>query len=338
MHTSELDFDLPQHLIAQVPVEPRDASRLMLLDRQGGGISHARFDHIGMHLRAGDLLVLNQTRVLPARLKGTKHTGGKAEILLLRKLDSTHWRALVGGHRVGEVRFEKASVTAKVLPAENAGPERTVAFSEPVEPHLHAIGDVPLPPYIKQRLSDPERYQTVYSRLAGSAAAPTAGLHFTNNLMAQLERAGIQRAFVTLHVGLDTFKPITGERVEDHAIHSEWCDLPSETAAAIAKTKQQGGRVIAVGTTSVRVLESEAAVRGATERPRQFVGDTRLFITPGFVFKNVDAMITNFHLPRSSLLALVGAFVGMEVLRDAYRIAIEEQYRFFSFGDAMFIA
>ena len=334
MHTDELDYTLPPELIAQHPVEPRDTSRLLVIDRAKQSLTHQQFYNIVDLLNPGDLLIANDTSVINARLLGQKPTGGKVEVLLLRKRDERVWEALVGGRRVSQVEFglsDGRTLSAQVLEKLD-GPQSLIEFSEAVEPYLARIGSTPLPPYIHERLSDPTRYQTVYARVAGSAAAPTAGLHFTPALLGALQAKGVQVAFVTLHVGLDTFKPIDEDTVEGHAIHSEWCALSEETARLIDTTKRAGARVIAVGTTSTRTLESAWQFdRGAWN------GFTRLFITPGYTWRCVDALITNFHLPRSTLLALVGSFTGMELMRRAYAEAIQERYRFYSFGDAMLI-
>ena len=334
MQTNELDYDLPTELIAQHPVEPRDTSRLLVIDRAAQTLTHRRFYDVAELLQPGDLLIANDTSVINARLLGQKPTGGKAEVLLLRKRDGQVWEALVGGRRVTQVDFalpDGRSLVARVV-GKLDGPQSLVEFSESVEPHLAAIGSTPLPPYIHERLTDPTRYQTVYARVAGSAAAPTAGLHFTPDLLGKLQAKGVQVGFVTLHVGLDTFKPIEVDTVEDHAIHSEWCALSEETAHLIDVTKRAGRRVIAVGTTSARTLESAwQPGRGAWN------GFTRLFITPSYQWRCVDALITNFHLPKSTLLALVGSFTGMDLMRRAYAEAIQVRYRFYSFGDAMLI-
>ena len=335
MLTSDLYYDLPQELIAQTPVEPRDSSRLMVVDRHSETILHKYFHDLPEFLSARDLLVANDSRVIPARLTGRKPSGGKVELLLLRKLDDTHWRGLVGGRHVTDVLLDLAGdmmITAHVAPA-TAEEDWLITFTQPVEPLLERTGKMPLPPYIHAHLDDQERYQTVYARVSGSAAAPTAGLHFTARLIEQLAQKGIDFRFVTLHVGLDTFRPISEERVEDHKIHTEWCELPLDTAIAITKRKEEGGRVIAIGTTSVRVLESAALQNpaGATS------GFTGLFITPGYQFRTVDALITNFHLPKSTLLAMLGAFMGIDLMWKAYCEAIKERYRFYSFGDAMLV-
>lgn len=342
MLTSELDYDLPSELIAQHPMEPRDASRLMVIHRHSRTIEHKHFYDLPQYVQAGDLLVANHSQVIPARLIGRKPSGGKAEVLLLRKLDATRWLALVGGRNVKEIVFDQApDLSIVVLPAEQDTPERVVQFSQPVEAFLDQLGTMPLPPYIQARLNDPTRYQTVYASVAGSAAAPTAGLHFTPALIAKLKAQGVDMAWVTLHVGLDTFKPITEEVVEQHVIHSEWVALPEPTAEAIAQTKAKQRRVLAVGSTSVRVLEAFAngavTTTAETAQADESAGFTRFYITPGYQFKAVDAIITNFHLPRSTLLAMMGAFMGLDLLKAAYAEAIRERYRFYSFGDAMLI-
>lgn len=338
MKTSDFDYNLPESSIAQTPIEPRDSSRLLVLHRTMEEIEHRIFRNIGDYLRAGDLLVLNQTRVIPARIYARKETGGRVELLLLRRLDALTWEALVGGKglRVGKTIKVEDGPSAEIMERLD-GSERLIQFSEPIESYFSKVGNVPLPPYIHETLNDPERYQTVYAREPGSAAAPTAGLHFTPHLLKELLAKGIRIAYVTLHVGLDTFAPVTEENPAEHIIHSEWCELPQETADLINETKQAGGRVFAVGTTSVRTLESAAqAGRDARSVP-PYVGSTSLYILPGYEFKVVDAMITNFHLPKSSLIMLVSAFAGWEQILEAYNTAIREGYRFYSFGDAMLI-
>ncbi|MBN2116958.1 MAG: tRNA preQ1(34) S-adenosylmethionine ribosyltransferase-isomerase QueA [Anaerolineales bacterium] len=341
MQTSDFDYDLPESYIAQMPIEPRDSSRLLVLHRDTGELEHRIFRDVGDYLRAGDFLVLNQTRVIPARIYARKETGGRVELLLLRRRDERTWEALVGGKglRVGKlVRIENGpdAEIVEIL----AGSERLIKFSEPIEPYFSSVGNVPLPPYIHEKLNDPERYQTVYAREPGSAAAPTAGFHFTPRLLEELQAKGVKITYVTLHVGLDTFAPVTEANPEEHVIHTEWCELPQETADLINQTKRAGGRVVAVGTTSVRTLESAAIANRKSQianRLSPFVGHTSLFILPGYQFNIVDAMITNFHLPRSTLLMLVSAFAGREKILETYEIAIQEGYRFYSFGDAMLI-
>ncbi len=344
MQTSELDYDLPPDLIAQTPAEPRDSSRLMVIERSSGRIEHHVFRDLPSLLRAPDLLVANDTRVIPARIHARKPTGGKVEILLLRKLDATRWEALVGGHRVREFVIDAPDAqtirgAAQRLPgAEDAdAASRLVEFDAPVEPLLERIGLMPIPPYIHQQPDDPARYQTVYARIAGSAAAPTAGLHFTPELIRTIDQRGIGTAFVTLHIGLDTFKPIAEATVETHRIHTEWCDVPPETALRVRQARSAGGRVVAVGTTSVRALETAAQGADALAHIAPFRGFTSIYITPGYRFRAVDALITNFHLPRSTLLAMIGAFMGMDLMWQAYHEAIRRRYRFYSFGDAMLI-
>lgn len=338
MRTSDFDYVLPTEFIAQTPAEPRDHSRLLVLDRSSGAIQHACFYQIGEFLHPGDLLVLNETRVIPARLYARKDSGGRVEILLLRRIDEYIWEALAGGKglRVGRRLRVENGPSAEII-AVLEGAHRLVGFSEPIEPYLEIAGHAPLPPYIHMPLSDPERYQTVYSRTPGSAAAPTAGLHFTPGLIEELRSEGVRFARITLHVGLDTFAPVVEENPLKHRIHTEWCELDEAAAATIVQTRQDGGRIIAVGTTSVRTLESAArsALRGSVAAP--FNGPTDLFILPGYSFRAVDAMITNFHLPRSTLIMLVSAFAGRKQTLDVYEIAKNEGYRFYSFGDAMFI-
>jgi S-adenosylmethionine:tRNA ribosyltransferase-isomerase len=339
MKTSDFDYHLPESSIGQTPAEPRDSSRLLVLHRDSGDLEHRIFRDLSLILRSNDLLILNRTRVIPARIFAKKETGGHVELLLLRRRDELTWEALVGGKglRVGKrVRVDNGPQAEIVEILE--GSERLIKFSEPIEPYFSNVGNVPLPPYIHEKLSDPERYQTVYSRDVGSAAAPTAGLHFTPQLLDQLKEKGVKLAYVTLHVGLDTFAPVTEENPDEHKIHTEWCELSQETADLINTTKQNGGRVIAVGTTSVRTLESAAAQTMNHQSPiTTFTGSTSIFILPGYQFKIVDAMITNFHLPKSTLIMLVSAFAGRERILETYNIAIQEGYRFYSFGDAMLI-
>jgi S-adenosylmethionine:tRNA ribosyltransferase-isomerase len=286
------------------------------------------------------VLVMNQTRVIPARVYARKLPGGgRIELLLLKRVDTCVWETLVGGKgmragRLLEIENGPAGVIQELLP----GSRRLVRFSEAIEPFLEQVGVVPLPPYIHTPLTNPERYQTVYARLSGSAAAPTAGLHFTEELLAQLSQQGVGQAFVTLHVGLDTFAPVTEEDPRTHLIHTEWCELPQQTADLINQARQRGGRIIAVGTTSVRTLETAARMAGKGAVVGACSGPTDLFILPGFQFRVVDAMITNFHLPRSTLLMLVSAFTGRERILSAYQTAIQMGYRFYSFGDAMLIS
>jgi len=341
LRVDDFDYDLPSEAIAQVPAEPRDSSRLLVLDRSTGAISHARFSEVGEWLRPDDLLVVNDSRVIPARLPATRAGGGAAEILLLRPLDERdgRWEALVRPSRRLAVRSVVTLHSGhRVEVGERLGDgTRAVRFDGDPHAIMAAAGEMPLPPYIHDRSAPPDRYQTVYAQPPGSAAAPTAGLHFTPTLLAALEAQGVHRASVTLHVGLDTFRPLDGEFVDEHHIHREWYEIPATTREAIATAH----RVAAVGTTAVRVLETAA-------RTDADAGWTDLYVTPPYHFLTVNALITNFHLPRSSLLLLVTAFVqaGMEEanataarnrLLDAYRVALEGGYRFFSFGDAMLI-
>jgi len=339
LQTSDFDYDLPPEFIAQTPVEPRHASRLLVLEREGGAVQHTSFWEIGRFLRAGDTLVVNETRVIPARLYARKIPGGgKVELLLLRKEDECTWEALVGGKGLtpGKLLDVESGLRAEIT-AILEGPRRLVRFTEPIEPYLAAIGHVPLPPYIHTALTDPERYQTVYARQPGSAAAPTAGLHFTPKLIERLQSQGVAFTQVTLHVGLDTFAPVTEADPGLHAIHTEWCQVTSEAAGAVNRARQAGGRVIAVGTTSVRTLETAAQRAASGETISAYQGATDLFILPGHTFRAVDALITNFHLPRSTLIMLVSAFAGREVILSAYETAKRQGYRFYSFGDAMLI-
>lgn len=339
MKTSDFDYHLPETSIAQTPAEPRDSSRLLILNRDSGNVEHKTFRDLSLILHPGDLLVLNRTRVIPARIFAKKETGGRVELLLLRRRDPLTWEALVGGKglRVGKKVVVENGPQAEILEILE-GSERLIKFSEPIEPYFQSVGNVPLPPYIHEKLNDPERYQTVYSRDVGSAAAPTAGLHFTPQLLDELKQKGVKTAYVTLHVGLDTFAPVMEDDPEEHKIHTEWCELPQETADLINQTKQNGGRVIAVGTTSVRTLESAAAQITNHQLPiTAFIGSTNIFILPGYQFQVVDAMITNFHLPKSTLIMLVSAFAGREKILKTYNLAIQKGYRFYSFGDAMLI-
>lgn len=349
---SDFNYDLPQELIAQTPIEPRDSSRLLVVERSTDSLTHSHFREIGNWLRPGDLLIANQSRVIPARLLGRRAgTGGHVEFLLLTEradLGSDVWETLVRpGRRLREgslVLFgtDPALLQAEILQRTETGGRivRFTALSETdaassARELIEQLGRMPLPPYIHETLNDPERYQTVYSRITGSAAAPTAGLHFTPELLANLRQQGVNVGFVTLHVGLDTFRPVEVDDFREHKMHSEEIDLDEETAELIRQTRREGGRVVAVGTTAVRVLESVASLHGGQALP--YHGSTRLFIMPGYRFQLVDAMITNFHLPRSTLLLLVSAFASKSLMEKAYQAAIQERYRFFSFGDAMFI-
>ena len=338
MKTSDFDYHLPPECIAQTPVEPRHASRLMVLHRESEEFEDSIFEHVGQYLQPGDLLVINQTRVIPARLFARKPTGGKVEILLLKKLAEATWEALVGskGLDPGMVVTIENGPKVEIIEKMEAS-RRVVRFVGGNESELYSLGEMPLPPYIHTHLENPERYQTVYSTQTGSAAAPTAGLHFTSELMERLQKQGIKFGRVTLHVGLDTFQPVKESDPREHVIHSEWCELTEETVDLINETKASGHKVIAVGTTSVRTLESAAEGETGKGLVKAISGPTRLFILPGYQFKVVDAMITNFHLPQSSLIMLVSAFAGREKILSAYQAAIERGYRFYSFGDAMLI-
>ncbi len=340
MRTSDFNYSLPETFIAQTPIEPRDASRLLVLHRDGSAVEHRIFHEIGQYLRPHDVLVLNRTRVISARVYARKPTGGRVELLLLRRRESLTWEVLVGGKGLSVGRSIELEDGPKAQILETLdGSERLVRFEEPIEPYLARFGHVPLPPYIHSTLNDPERYQTVYAREPGSAAAPTAGLHFTPRLLDELEKQGVKLAFVTLHVGLDTFAPVTENDPMEHRIHTEWCELSVEAAATINDTRTTGGRIVAVGTTSVRTLESAArgVPKGRHDRVAPFSGPTDLYILPGFEFKAVQAMITNFHLPKSTLLMLVSAFAGRQRILETYEIAKRQGYRFYSFGDAMLI-
>ena len=334
MKTSDFDYHLPPELIAQTPIEPRDAARLLQLDRTSGEICHRHFYDLPDLLRPGDLLVANESRVIPARIFAKKAgTGGAVELLLLRRIDEVTWQALLRAHRVHVgLRIElQPDLFAEVLKMAESG-ERLLRFNQPIEPRLSTLGVTPLPPYIHTQLADPERYQTIYSHTPGSAAAPTAGLHFTPRLLDQLRARDINMIYVTLHVGLDTFKPVETEVIEDHHIHTEYMEMTESVAEQIRTAKREGRRVVAVGTTSVRVLETVGK-----HGTQSYLGDTNLFIYPGFQYRLVDGMITNFHLPKSSLLMLVSAFAGKEKIDRAYAEAVAQRYRFFSFGDAMLI-
>ena len=339
MKKSDFYFDLPAELIAQTPIPERDQSRLLCLDKKSGALEHRHFYELPDLLKAGDCLVLNNSRVLPARLIGVRSTGGSVELVLLRDLGGDRWECL---SRPGkktrpgtELFFGDGELSATVEEVVEGG-NRIVKFRyEGVFLEaLSRLGKMPLPPYIKEELGDPERYQTVYSCELGSAAAPTAGLHFTPELLAQIEKKGVNICYVTLHVGLGTFRPVKEEEIEDHAMHSEFCIIPERTARIVSETKKSGGRVVAVGTTSCRTLESFAHTDGTLP---VCSGWTDIFIYPGYEFKCIDALVTNFHLPESTLIMLVSALAGREKILNAYEQAVEERYRFFSFGDAMFI-
>ena len=339
MKTHDFWYDLPEELIAQTPLERRDSSRLMVLNRQTGEISHRHFYDIPDYLRPGDCLVMNDSRVLPARLLGHRPTGGAVEVLLLRDLGEKKWECLCKPGRkmqVGqEVIFGNGELTATVTQVQEDG-NRVVEFHYQgiFLEVLERLGKMPLPPYIKAELQDQERYQTVYSREVGSAAAPTAGLHFTKELLEKIREKGINEAFVTLHVGLGTFRPVKTEEITEHHMHSELCMMNAETADMLNATRRNGGRIICVGTTSCRTLESLVNADGSFEAKTKW---TDIFIYPGYAFKAMDGLITNFHLPESTLVMLVSAFAGREHVLNAYAEAVKERYRFFSFGDAMFI-
>jgi S-adenosylmethionine:tRNA ribosyltransferase-isomerase len=338
MLTSDFDYDLPPDRIAQTPIEPRHDARLMVLRRGQTLIEDSIFKNLAHYLTPGDLLVINQTRVIPARLFARKPTGGKVELLLLKRLATGEWEALVGGrHLHTGTRLTIEDGPEVEISAEMEGSRRILKFLQPVEGLLPSLGEMTLPPYIHTRLTDPERYQTVYAQQAGSAAAATAGLHFTTELMRSLEAYGLRFAKVTPHVGLDTFAPVTETDPNEHKIHTEWCEVTEETAELINQTRASGGKIVAVGTTSVRTLESSALASPVPGRAVPISGSTGLYILPGFQFKLVDALITNFHLPKSTLLMLVSAFAGREKVLAAYAEAVRLNYRFYSFGDAMLI-
>lgn len=334
MKRSDFYYDLPEELIAQTPVEPRDHSRLLVYD---GEISHYRFYDLPRFLKRGDVLVVNETRVIPARLMGRKTTGGAVECLLLKRLDYSTWEAIVKpGKRlqVGATVIFSDRLSAVVKERKPDGNRiLEFIFDGVFEDILSELGNTPLPPYIKKKLDDPERYQTVYSKVSGSAAAPTAGLHFTPELLDRIRDMGVQIVKVLLHVGLGTFRPVKEDEIEEHKMHFEYFELHEDAAAVINAAKAENRRVIAVGTTSVRVLESAASEGGV----RPVSGETNIFIYPGYKFKVVDALITNFHLPESTLIMLVAALIGREETLRIYNTAVREKYRFFSFGDAMFI-
>ena len=339
MNKSDFYFDLPEELIAQTPIERRDASRLLHLDKNTGAIEHRHFYDLPEYLRPGDCLVLNDSRVLPARLIGTRSTGGSVEVVLLRDLGGGDWECLTRpGKKTrpgAELSFGEGELTAEVLKVVEGG-KRIIHFNYDgvFLEVLERLGKMPLPPYIKVELEDNERYQNVYSRELGSAAAPTAGLHFTKELLAKIESMGVNICYITLHVGLGTFRPVKTERIEDHEMHSEFCIVPERTARIVTETKKNGGRVVCVGTTSCRTVESFALPDGTLPATS---GWTDIFIYPGYKFKCLDALVTNFHLPESTLIMLVSALAGRENILHAYEAAVRERYRFFSFGDAMFI-
>jgi S-adenosylmethionine:tRNA ribosyltransferase-isomerase len=366
MKLSDFDYHLPSEHIAQTPAEPRDSSRLMVVNRRTGDIHDGAFRDILDYLNPGDVLVLNKTRVIPARLAGIKkETGGAIEVLLLRQLDEVRWLAIVGGRRLTdgvEITVQRGDVRVDATVEEvREESQRVIRFNESLNGKLDSLGEAPLPPYISTRLDDAERYQTVFAQVNGSAAAPTAGLHLTGDLLLELQERGVSIAYCTLHIGLDTFAPVKVEDVSQHQIHRERAVLSAEDAKRINEAKLAGGRIIAVGTTSTRTLES-AAIRsmafgasqndpGSVAQTLRNMGDgacpwrpviaideeTDLFITPGYNFRAVDALLTNFHLPKSTLLMLISAFAGRELILGAYQHAIEEGYRFYSLGDAMLL-
>ena len=339
MKTKDFWYDLPEELIAQTPLEQRDASRLMVMDRRTGAVTHRHFYDLIDYLKPGDCLVMNDSRVLPARLLGHRPTGGAVEVLLLRDLGNKHWECLCKPGRKmqagSEVIFGNGELTATVREVREDG-NRIVEFHyEGIFLEvLERLGRMPLPPYIKAELEDQERYQTVYSREVGSAAAPTAGLHFTKELLEKIREKGVKEAFVTLHVGLGTFRPVKAEEVTDHHMHAELCMMNAETAELLNRTKAEGGRIICVGTTSCRTLESLVNEDGTFQAASKW---TDIFIYPGYTFKAMDGLITNFHLPESTLVMLVSAFAGREHVLAAYEEAVRQRYRFFSIGDAMCI-
>ncbi len=339
MKTKDFDYFLPEELIAQTPLEKRDSSRLMLLDKTSGEVAHSVFSRLPEYLQAGDCLVMNDSRVLPARLFGHRPTGGAVEVLLLTDKGDNVWECLTRPGRktpVGtKIIFGDGELTGEVVEAVSDGNKRIRFHYEGIFLEvLEKLGRMPLPPYIKAELQDQNRYQTVYAREPGSAAAPTAGLHFTPELLQELENKGVELLYITLHVGLGTFRPVKEEEITDHEMHSEYCIISEETAAKLNAAKQAGRRIVCVGTTSCRTLEAVADESGFV---RPFSDWVNIFIYPGYRFKAVDALITNFHLPQSTLIMLVSALAGREHVLNAYDIAVKERYRFFSFGDAMFI-
>ncbi len=339
MRSADFDYHLPPDRIAQRPAEPRDASRLLVLERSSGECSHHMFRDLPNFLKPGDALVLNQTRVIPARLHGHKiPSGGKVELLLLKRLEAQTWQVMVGGRglRPGVSLVIEDGPKADIL-EDLGGPLRRVRFDEPITPQLEHLGEMPLPPYIHAPLQHPDEYQTVFARHPGSVAAPTAGLHFTPQLLQAIEATGVNVVKITLHVGLDTFAPVTVEDPQQHPIHREWCRVTPEAAAGLNTVHDAGGRIVAVGTTTVRTLETAARAAKGNQIVAPIEGPSDLFILPGFEFRAVDVLLTNFHLPRSTLLMLVSAFAGRERILKAYETAIEAGYRFYSFGDAMLI-
>ena len=337
MDVTDFDYELPQELIAQHPVEPRDSSRLLVMDKKTGELEHRHFYNLPEYLKPGDVLVFNDTRVIPARLHGVKTTGAHVEVFLLTRKNATDWEVLVRpGKKLqkgAQINFSE-ELSCEILETTDFGGRIARFHYDGVfEEILDRLGETPLPPYIHEPLADKERYQTVYSRERGSAAAPTAGLHFTKELLKKIKDMGVEEVLVTLHVGLGTFRPVSESRIEDHKMHSEFYSVTPEAAEAINRAKREGRRVIAVGTTSVRTLES-AGADGIVKPGGSW---TSIFIYPGYQYKIVDALVTNFHLPQSTLIMLVAALTSREMILNAYKVAVQEKYRFFSFGDAMFI-
>lgn len=340
MKTSDFYYELPEELIAQDPIENRSASRMLVLDRHTGAVKHEVFSNLPSHLREGDCLVINDTKVIPARLYGKREeTGGAVEVLLLKRLENSSWECLVRPGKKcrpgSRLEFGDGKLRAEITDVVEEG-NRIIRFEYDgiFEEILDELGEMPLPPYIKHKLAEKDRYQTVYARVRGSAAAPTAGLHFTKELLSKIGDSGVRIAHVTLHVGLGTFRPVKAEEITDHHMHTEFYQIDKDQADLINETREKGGRIICVGTTSVRTLESAADEDGFLKAGS---GDTAIFIYPGYRFKITDALITNFHLPESTLIMLVSAFAGREHVLEAYKKAVEERYRFFSFGDAMLI-
>lgn len=340
VNIEEFDYVLPESLIAQTPLKDRDQSRLLVMNRQSGDMSHLHFKDIIDYFKPGDTLVLNDTRVMPARLFGLKEeTGAKVEMLMLTQLEGNDWEVLLKPAKrikVGnKLNFGEGKIIAECIEElDQGGRIMRLHYDGILQERLDELGEMPLPPYIKERLDDPERYQTVYAKESGSAAAPTAGLHFTEDLLAQIKDKGVNIAFITLHVGLGTFRPVSVDNIDDHEMHSEYYQMTKETADLLNETKAKGHRIISVGTTSTRTLET---IRRDHEQFVATSGWTDIFIYPGFEFKAIDGLITNFHLPKSTLVMLVSAFSTRENILNAYRTAVEQQYRFFSFGDAMLI-
>jgi S-adenosylmethionine:tRNA ribosyltransferase-isomerase len=339
VQTSDFDYDLPKEFIAQRPADPRDSSRLLVFHRSSNRIEHRIFHEIVDYFSPDDILVLNETRVIPARLRARKiPTGGAVEVLLLRRTKPQFWVALVGGRGIRSGQRLQIEGGPQSLVLDDLGESRRlIQFDEPISAHLDASGEMPVPPYIHTPLQNAEEYQTVFAEVPGSAAAPTAGLHFTSSLLKAIRSKGTQIVKVLLHVGLDTFAPVTTKDPREHTIHKEWCQVTPQAASIINQTRRTGGRVIAVGTTTVRTLENAAIHAGSHARVDAFEGETDLFILPGYRFRAIDAMVTNFHLPRSTLLMMVSALIGRKKILEIYQMAMEANYRFYSFGDAMLI-